>query len=448
MVALVTNLGMSTHATDEEEVASRALFNNPGTLNAATPGEADLETVSRAIAEIELLRASFLDEEGNAAYPDWYGGVYINQDFRAVVMVTYLNRSILSYIMEVTGNTDVLLREVRHSHAEILRTLDVLSDNVALFGDYLSTISLDDFENRIYIGIRVDNQHSMRSSNMMESIEENMVRQFESATSGLFRQLGIDPAMIAYEFVAELPIQETPDEIGAQDECLDALSIQPTTITVRPGQLVRAGTAGPNGSLAYRAIRNGEVGYTASGHVFTFAGQWAYVPGVNGRFNRLGQVRYSTNPYANQTGTLEADVAFIHVAHIVEGYHMNRTNEIAHTTGRRHNTVAITPTAGLPIAFSGHSSGYRTGQITRSSVHIVGTLRPNGRLNLRNQFAMSMTGIQGDSGGIVHAISSANEPAGVVVGSGWELLGQGNTGSVFSVASSSVRIAQRNIHPH
>ena len=108
-----------------------------------------LELNYKSTLELSLLYSSFYDrfiesvgewdweenweDHWNLVFPNWFGGRYINEDQKAVVMVTRIDKDIITYIWEVTGNHDIIITEVKYSHAELMNSIYSLMNEFAAF---------------------------------------------------------------------------------------------------------------------------------------------------------------------------------------------------------------------------------------------------------------------------------------------------------------------------
>ncbi|MCL2409568.1 MAG: hypothetical protein FWC96_08170 [Oscillospiraceae bacterium] len=324
VLALVMILGSVYFAIAVEDTVIRdALSRDTGIVNTESRiyDEQWLERVMQSDMEMDLLFSSFRDYTGYHVFPDWYGGAYLNNDQKNVILVTRLDRELLHHIWEITGNHDILLRQVRYSHTELSRMMDIVADivssselsqNIAneLAREYpseaITTVAggIDSFNNGLVIWLSID-ESSARAS---ESVDDILAK---------IAHVGINPGIVTFEFHPPVSnISEADFEIAVPNNMQRPM----------PGQSILSsfGTS----SLGFRATWNGTQGYVGAAHAMPLHGD-IFMPGSP---PLMGTVLQRLHPH---NGTV--DVAFIGVPAGIQ------PDNTVVGTGRRHTATAVEP---------------------------------------------------------------------------------------------------------
>jgi hypothetical protein len=376
-----------------------------------------LEIQSKAVEELNLLKDSFVVENGGINYPDWYGGAYINHEHKAVVMVTYLDRGNMARIQEITENSDILFKEVKNPYNELLKTNDALLnllDEHDLMR-FTASIAVSEYYNNVAIDL-VANEYSLNSVNLeqdditMDNLEEYLTYKLQRA---LFtEERSVEPEIIEIGFAAE----------------------RAELTSLRAGQRVglSALNAPGDASFGYRSRLRGMTGYLSAGHAFINTPNGAQVF-ANGQ--PVGWLR--DKGFADNTN---ADWAFIEIMPgVTMTSEINGSSTLISTSSHQHWIHA-----GQNIRKSGDASGDTQGVVTsKTSISIA----------FRNPATMVYTTITdlfeseagtgwiqgGDSGGVVYSMHiGMGLSMGIITGSLRQVPVTGNTFMYTTKASNLV----------
>lgn len=158
---------------------------------------------------------------------------------------------------------------------------------------------------------------------------------------------------------------------------------------VRPGSIIH--TNAVEGSIGYRARRNGQQGIVTSGHLASVGKTlyWGYYQ------DELGSVTVS---YTDGT----VDAAFCPVTNSV--YYLSNVTEAGYSLGG-----LSFPYVGLSVAKEGKSTGRKTGSITATNVSASLWIKHQSRYEyLTSIVRCSYDSSDDDSGGIVYSTSGNN----------------------------------------
>ena len=390
----------------EEALVTRALTRNPGTVSRGAVFNEEMGAAnSKATMELSDLHESFYDrfiasvgewpwlenwnEHWSLVFPDWYGGRYINQDQNAVVMVTRLDRDIMSYIWDITGNKEILIKVVEYSHAELMTAMDSLMDvfNSQRIGQYAPELRLDDSNNKIVVSLFTD-EENMSIASADEAYIEGDFKDYLVIIlhEALNSARNIDTAMIDYELVTDRPVSASNP--GAP-----------------VGATVASSVVGANNStsIGYRATRGGVPGLLTTGH-HTWGNVDVYSRGVSSKLGTITIVLRGTSVDFSFIKTVSTNPSRA----IDGGVIFNASS---------HTTSSFTASAGSRVGMSGQqitSSIYGGGATLHQVISTSGT--HSGLVNL--VITAPVSGYQnaapGDSGGIVFDVSPLD--GGVIAG--------------------------------
>ena len=357
-----------------------------------------------AIETINAINDSFpRNRLGDVMYPEYFGGMYIDDNGVLNVLVTKTAMSPLhlrqfdavSVLSELNSLSALSLshmqatnvKEVEFAYSYLWAVMDFLDyfipnnrDNLA--ANNVCGVSLSVVSNRIIV-------------HLTEYTQEQIA---------LFRDLVLDSPIIDFaqsegRLVSYEPFDMQISELyGANGNTMNPLF----TITVNPGDgiFVRspAGVLRRTGSVGYRARvhtpRGWEYGFVTAGHIgFSgplYSGQRLY----NSIGQNIGRVVF--------VGLQNADAAFVATAHNVV------VNNVANLSANVMN-----PTFGSVVISIGAASGRRTGLVRDPWSGLIGSGEGVHVFAVRATFTAALN----DSGGIVHQWVTAtnNGVVGIVV---------------------------------
>ena len=216
----------------------------------------------RSIEIINDLYATFeMNSDGRMVYPDYFGGVYINDDgMMVLLMVEGASSQVDDHILRAQRSSGVLVREVPFSLAELRAAMGFLGD---------------------FIPHNLDNPVAANATSWGLSVSGNYVHvdliEYNEEQVALFRRLVLDAPMLRFQ-LPQVHFGWTPEDMEAHmnptlqyidNDELDLLSIGPL---VRPGQWIRASRNGQflsdGTSLSFRAQSRstGVRGFVMTGH--------------------------------------------------------------------------------------------------------------------------------------------------------------------------------------
>lgn len=208
LVMVVALLLGTAIAWGENTSASDLLSKNPGIPNAASDlTDSMMGRDARAADEVNLLLNSFGRSENGINFPNWHGGAYVNQDQSAVIQATRLDKDIVSDIIMITGNKNILFREIKYSYAELKSIYDSLVDLLSngYIRNVIAYIVINAYENNIAIAFLIDEniRDLARDKDIIREndIQEYIVNRFKEDVA---RYLSIDPFLLTYDFISEL----------------------------------------------------------------------------------------------------------------------------------------------------------------------------------------------------------------------------------------------------
>ena len=410
LVLTSTILFVCFFATFENEgvLVTRALARDPGTFYPyAVLSDELLEANQQSAYELSMLYQSFYDQfaEDNKewdwierwdnrwelVYPSWYGGTYVNDRQEGVVQVTKLDRSILNYIWEHTGNKDILVKEVKYSWGELGRTQITLR-NVLIetrLNRYVAAVGLNPITNSIDIQLLINDRTKAELKedgvNVEGSIEGFLVNTLNDAFGN--SQGTIDLEMISFEQISE-----------------------ETELTTKPGE--KAGltsTLSYDASLGYRARRTVN-GSTINGYISTGHAGWARYDSIFARNSSGGStnIGYLYDSWRSISPRGPDDFSF------VAAVNHTPTNNIAYMSYTHLSSIQHV-TTGVRIGKSGHSTGWTEGYVYRVNVDFPAYSYQTGVIEIE-RVTTSPFASSGDSGGIVVSVGSTNTTSKYVVG--------------------------------
>lgn len=300
-----------------------------------------------AASNYEKMQQSFQTTKSANAYPDYYGGAYIDDSGDLVVYV-YSDADSKSTarqdLSQVMGTASLTVKEAQFSYNELTSVMDKLNRYVKANNDSdsngFSLFYLSDKDNRIIVELT--------------DLNEENIKRFK-------------------ENVMDSPIIEFNQSKG---------EMKPE-INMNPGQSI---TTVGSGSMGYRARRNGRNGFVSAGHM----GSLNDTVSVNG-------VNIGTITARQASGSVEA--TFIEVTNS----NYTPTNTI-NGTSNTLSTTTSRPGVGTVINKCGASTGSTSGKILSTNA----TITVNG-VTYTDITTADYSSAGGDSGGIVYSyVSSTN----------------------------------------
>ncbi|MGX8794742.1 hypothetical protein ACR6HW_01430 [Fusibacter sp. JL298sf-3] len=292
-------------------------------------------------------------------YPDYFGGAYIDNAGQLVVLVEanhYADAGVKQTVERIIGNDQVTYQSAPYSLKHLQGLIENINGQIlnGLGGSAIKNIDkvfLDDAKSKVVVELR--------------KFSPDKVREFK-------KQIVNDPGV-------ELRKMTTPLEAHTD---------------INPGNRIKAdGT----GSMGYRAMRNGEIGFVTAGHVARTVGK-----DVSYNNTVVAQTRVTRNRG-------QIDAAFCAITN--PGY--EPTNTI-NNTGGQLSTNLINPPVGMPVVKTG-INGPSVGRVT--STNFGGVVSGTYHVNLT---AAQYASAPGDSGGLIFTGDPQTgymETAGIHVGS-------------------------------
>lgn len=285
-------------------------------------------------------------------YPDYYGGGYIDENNNFVILIKGDTLEHKNALTKRTKSNNFKLATCDYSYNTLKETIDNLNvlltdENKVKVAESIELYSFGilDNENRIYIGL---------GNCTSQNIEK-------------FKSEFVDTPYLVFKEV---------DQPQAQAD-------------VKPGGMIH--TNAVEGSIGYRARRNGQQGIVTSGHLASVGETlyWGYYQ------DELGSVTVS---YTDGT----VDAAFCPVTNSV--YYLSNVTEAGYSLGGLGF-----PYVGLSVAKEGKSTGRKTGSITATNVSVSLWIEHQSRYEyLIGVVRCSYASSEGDSGGIVYSTSGNN----------------------------------------
>lgn len=296
---------------------------------------------------------SGISRSSGLIYPDYYGGGYIDQENNFVILIKGDTLEHKNALIQRTKSNNFKLSTCDYSYNELKETIDDL--NLLLTDESkvkvaesikLYSFGILDNENRIFIGL----------GNCTSQNIEKFKGEFVNAPYLVF--INVDQ-----------PHAQAAD--------------------VKPGGVIH--TNAVEGSIGYRARRNGQQGIVTSGHLAS-VGESLYLGYYQ---DYLGSVTVSYTDGA-------VDAAFCPV-----------TNSIYYLSNITYNNYTLGgigfPYVGLSVAKEGKSTGRTTGSITATNVSVYLWIDHQNRNEyLIGVVCCSYDSAKGDSGGIVYSTSGNN----------------------------------------
>ncbi|MDR2572415.1 MAG: hypothetical protein LBD23_19255 [Oscillospiraceae bacterium] len=321
---------------------------------------------NESIAQLDRLQEYFY--EGNREfniypdyelkYPNWYAGVYIDDDFKAVVVVTDTSSETINLIKSITKNEQITIERKRYSFNQMLdaiRNLWDYEDN-----PYDFTYHLDEMNNTVVVTI--------------------------DAT------------------LTEADKNEAIASISAKAIITDVLTFRygdayvvPDLIT-RPGSGISNSTLNVGGSAGYRARH-----YTNSTYVYGFVSA-GHVVGMGHNVTQSGSTTVvgtgstivHSNPYSGGSVPQHLKSKLLDINFIQNSGSHTASNQIRGLT-TNHASYTGTVFQNMDVSMTGRYNS-SSGKVTTTSTN---------NTNMRDYAIASYTRQNGDSGGIVYG---ANVP--------------------------------------
>ena len=296
-------------------------------------GEDYMQNQRNSNAAIDVLYASFpTNRNGETIYPDYYGGVYMDDNGNLVVLVVGSAASNVEPVLHsIALNDGVSIRETEFSYNEIMSTIDFLRSRL-LDETGTNAIARD-------LGI----------TSWGFGVEEGIfkvrvgLKDYSNEQIALFKYEIIDTPMIVFHR-GEYAVRGIPalDNTPLADALLEddyGIPIEPFHPTVHPG------SAADLGSIGFRATRGGRTGFVTAAHVVGPQGSRVRVNGI-------------------LSGTVEISrLDFIDAAFVSVDSGVNITNTVIPEAGITHLPQIYTPRIGENVTSIGAVSGRRSGII-------------------------------------------------------------------------------------
>lgn len=307
----------------------------------------------------------------NGVYPDYYGGMYINNEQKLVVQI-------------VSNN----IPTITNSAYQTYDSLAAIDDNIVI--DY------------------VDNSY-----NELKEIDDSIINYFANNLSSDISIVGNYVDVYTNKVVVELEDNTPAEQQKFKDLVFDSEHIIFKT-GERSSNALNAGQGLYNGnqllcSLGFRAKRNGQNGFVTAGHcVESFAEGNSYYS-----YGTLRKKVYSNGK--------KADAAFIQSSATITNnlqYSISSYPPVNSLSTMTYPSVNIT--AGMAVGKSGAVSQGTYGTVTAASYTVYSFNDVTGdTIQLPDQVKTNVYALDGDSGGVVVNISLNRDPVaiGIVQGS-------------------------------
>ena len=351
--------------------------------------------------------------DGSTIYPDYYGGRYLGNDGRLVILVTETNilESRTSVISDIMIRDDVHTRLVTFSYNDLRTAQEYIFTatrltNHPVIGDNVTTVWVDVMYNHLVVGLETFNEEQIAlfRAYVFDSPMLYFVQSSRRGTMELY--IAIPEALYGKPLVNEYGQLDIPigwilynDEFVYRPEFSEIIEIEPlTTVIMNPGSRIYIHENGSvfGLSIGYRVTRRNAP--TVTGFLTAPHGQRRNT----NVFNTLAAA--SMNLPSLRVGVMDnvvfqgsVDAGFVRNDTSVLNLYV--TNNLP-GTGRTHTVGIRTPFANDPIISIGATSTsngvpFRTGSVTDLSFNDV----LNGQI--LNLTLTNANGMQGDSGGIV-----------------------------------------------
>jgi len=317
------------------------------------------------------------NEHWRLFYPNWYAGMYINQNQEPVVLVTKSDDELLTYIRKITNNSNILVNNAKYSWGDLCYFQEVILAKLLNESDIAKLITStgpDFFSGKIFISV-LDNE--------------------ESSSLSKFQDFRSSVKKIIYEDIISKSTELPADIVG-----FEFATERPNLTSKLPGSRISdASSFSAYASLGYRAKwtqtdASIKYGNASTGHMT----QWSVDDTMYSRLNSSGTI--------SSLGTLKGiwrpsstpgqdDFCFIEVS--------NPSNVIANSSGTSHTAYVSIPVIGINVYLSGSA----TASIASGVVENTNRSLTDTTLNVTVNNLIGLTGgnnfiINGDSGGIVY----------------------------------------------
>ncbi|MCL2532157.1 MAG: S1 family peptidase [Oscillospiraceae bacterium] len=321
-------------------------------------------------------------------YPDFFGGMYFNDDGNLVLHIVDDTNSARSAqynaVIDFALDEDIIVEYVDFALTDLSALNEILrafflengASNISRFG-------VDVIKNRVVIYLEKMTEDTI--THFREIVMDSPLIYFREATSGVIL-----------------------------NSC--------GTLNVNPGQRIEARSANGasimQGSAGFRALRNGAPGFVTAGHTVITRPVSGIPPVSNATitrpqiFNRAGN-RIGTATVSTFYRGMSADAAFVNTS----AFNVDPTNEIERNQGELSRTVANDFLVGQQIVMVGSGGGSQsvlvhTGTIDNGNFDVI----IGGWHFMSEAVLTNITRVrQGDSGGIVFRPASRNT-GGIITG--------------------------------
>lgn len=345
------NDSLKNTATIEENISTDEAFLKAEQESFEKYDQDFLAKQENAYLSYEKLMKSFNTKMGalDSDYPDYYCGSYIDDKGELVIYVKDTSKSkdlILQNITQVLGEKNFIVKFVEYSYNELNSVMETLN-----------AFKLENPDNTIANNFNIY-WLSDRDNNVV--VELNDMSEDQIA---LFKKEVIDSPIIIFKPSSGTPVKEA---------------------NVNPGQKISTSSA--NGSMGYRAKKNGAVGIVTAGHLASL-NKTININGAN-----IGKVTAR-----QESGSVDA--GFVKITNTS----YTPTNTL-NGTSNKLSTTTSKPGSGTVINKLGYSTGATSGKVLSTNVTV--TLDGITHTNLTSADYSSSAG---DSGGIIYSyISSTN----------------------------------------
>lgn len=302
-----------------------------------------------------LLATQTRSSDKSTSYPDYYGGTYVNEEGQLVVLTTSVNESkagVKQLKSKLANN--VIYKDCKYSYNElneIVAQLTQLTQQTPFLFEKVGMFGIDDEHNCVRVFLY---------NNTPSTIQE-----FKSS-------------------ILNTPAIEFAECSKVED---NSLSCADSIGTIKSAKKYRA-------SVGYRAKdKNGNYGIVTAGH-FISAGGKLCDPIT---FTTIGECLSSRL----DDGTIDAAFCKITSANYMP------TNKIAYMTNPNVDTLSVDlaqPPQNLYVNMVGMKSKRQSGKVLISSMNV---LNSEEKVILKDVIAAGYTTVNGDSGGVVYALTSS-----------------------------------------
>ena len=292
-------------------------------------------------------------------YPDYFGGMYVNDERKITVLVKSNEKSVFSDLTQRMGTNSYIVEKCDFSYNELQELFDEITElwlnpnNDHLFEDVsLVSFGINDITNRVQF-------------DLLDCSEANIQK---------FKRTIKDSPMLSFE------------------KANGKLKLTSETTPITPGTRIE-NAKGSGASVGYRAMKSGEEGFLTVGH-FVKKGDKVKLNGVE-----IGVCEAS-----EFSGNLDA--AWIKVTN--KEYSPSTETSF----GDRLSTQTIaTPTVGIYVNMTGHKSGLQRDKVLQNNINGNYTYEDeNGdeqKTKVQNLTKAAYKCQKGDSGGVVYTDDGA-----------------------------------------